>query len=148
MNKMDKQTRIVRVPNCVDKVELCLGDNVAIDFDKSDLASGLIVFKNKYKTFNDIPVKNHYSGLDEQSTPKMRATAMLYDIAHYYNNGAKPDFNNDEDKYYIVRSYEGIYTLSATAHVAFPAPCFINREDAEEVIHNPYFVEILDTIWK
>lgn len=144
---MEKHTRIIPVTNRIDKIELHLSENTAIDFDKSDLATGIIVFKRKYKTFNDIPVKNYSSALNEQSTPKMRATAMLYDIAHYYNNGAEPDFNNDEDKYYIVRSYEGAYVLSATAHVAFQAPCFINKEGAEEVINNPHFVEILDTIY-
>lgn len=144
---MDKYSRIIPVTNRTDKIVLNLDKNVAIDLDKSDLATGIIAFKNLYKTYEDIPIKNYFSSLNAQSTKRMRAIAKMYDIAYYYNGGAKPDFSTDEDKYYIVRSYEGIYTLSATAHVAFQAPCFINKEDAEAVIHNPNFIEILNIIW-
>lgn len=131
-----------------------------IDVEHSDLSKGIIKFKKNNITLEDIPciVRNdikingfiskgsiYYSYLK-----KLKALATLVDIANYYNKGWKPNWSNiDERKFYIYyyvkgKTYSIDYNVSYSSHIVY----FENREDAQAVIDNPNFREILDTIYR
>ena len=72
------------------------------------------------------------------------------DIADYYNKGWKPDWNNKHNpKFYISFDTESsLYEVRCgyivTCHIVY----FKNSKDAQAVIDNPNFREILDKIYK
>lgn len=76
--------------------------------------------------------------------------AQLMNIARYYNKDWKPNWNNrGEDKYFIIwhnecKAYWTDYNRNSSRNVVY----FKNKEDAQSVIDNPNFREILDTIFK
>nr|DAH00293.1 MAG TPA: hypothetical protein [Crassvirales sp.] len=130
----------------------------SIDVEHSDLSKGIIKFKNnniilghiyenttiEYATDNIIPNStNHYYD-------KLLAIAELIDIANYYNKDWKPDFNNDkEDKYYICYSKRlEKYDINLSVICTDTFVYFKNKEDAQAVIDNPNFKDILDAIYK
>ena len=59
-------------------------------------------------------------------------------IAEYYNGNWKPDWsNNKEGKFYISYNSNNVGAI-----------VFKHKEDAQAVIDNPNFREILDVIYK
>lgn len=81
---------------------------------------------------------------------KVSAYAALSDIAEYYNQGWKPDLNDlHEEKYYIVFSKKGDIYVTEHREVYIPASIpFKNINDAQAVIDNSNFRNILDTLFK
>ena len=132
----------------------------SIDVEHSDLSKGIIKFKNDNITFEDI---YEYQGKDtfinnvaynnKLTYSKIFAIATLMDIANYYNKGWKPDFNNKTTYKYVIQ-YNGIenkYThYSVDYDICVNRCCvyFKNQEDAQSVIDNPNFRDILDAIYK
>ena len=135
-------------------------EGYSIDVEHSDLSKGIIKFKNDNITLEDI-YKNQ--GKDTFITNivsnntytynKISAIATLLDIANYYNKGWKPDFNNKTTYKYVIQ-YNGIENkhthYSVDYDVCLNRCCiyFKNQEDAQSVIDNPNFRDILDTIYK
>lgn len=74
------------------------------------------------------------------------------DIARYFNGDWS--YNADDEKtmgYAIYYSTHGAYsytTLSPQASVYYGIPIFKNEADAQYVINNPNFRDILDKIYK
>ena len=135
-------------------------EGYSIDVEHSDLSKGIIKFKNDNITLEDI-YKNQ--GKDTFITNivsnntytynKISAIATLLDIANYYNKDWKPDFNNKTTYKYVIQ-YNGIENkhthYSVDYDVCLNRCCvyFKNQEDAQAVIDNPNFRDILDTIYK
>ena len=135
-------------------------EGYSIDVEHSDLSKGIIKFKNDNITLEDI---YEYQGKDTFITnvaynnkptySKIFAIATLMDIANYYNKGWKPDFNNKTTYKYVIQ-YNGIENkhthYSVDYDVCLNRCCvyFKNQEDAQAVIDNPNFRDILDTIYK
>ena len=126
-----------------------------IDTENSDFTKGIIKFKPKCITYNDIV--NSANSIDSISTLvqssdmlKLEAIEQLMSIARYYNKGWKPDWNNDiEFKYYIVFDYfDDMYKTRSKSQTCNNAVYFAHRKDAQAVIDNPNFREILDEIYK
>lgn len=70
------------------------------------------------------------------------------DVARYYNGDWKPDWDDpEESKYYIYR-VRGSYDISISIFRRFSVVIFKKKEDAQAVIDNPNFREILDAIFK
>ena len=131
-----------------------------IDIKHTDLSKRIIRFKKDNITLEDI---YEYQGKDtfianvaynnKPTYSKIFAIATLMDIANYYNKGWKPDFNNKSTYKYIIQ-YEGIenkYThYSVDYDICVNRCCvyFKNQEDAQSVIDNPNFRDILDAIYK
>ena len=125
-----------------------------IDTKNSDLTKGVIKFKPKYITYNDIV--NSTNSIDRISAIvqsgnmlKLEAIEQLMCIARYYNKDWKPDWNEGELKYFIVlnhcsNTYGIDYDQSYNSGVVY----FKNKKDAQSVIDNPNFKEILDTIYR
>ena len=131
-----------------------------IDVEHSDLSKGIIKFKKNNITLKDIYKDDNtdYAAnlviLSENKLfNKLLCIARLIDIANYYNKGWKPDFNNKTTYKYLIQ-YNGIENkhthYSVDYDVCLNRCCvyFKNQEDAQSVIDNPNFRDILDTIYK
>ena len=135
-------------------------EGYSIDVEHSDLSKGIIKFKNDNITLEDI-YKNQgkytfITNIVSNNTytyNKISAIATLLDIANYYNKGWKPDFGNKLTYKYVIQ-YNGIENkhthYSVDYDVCLNRCCvyFKNQEDAQSVIDNPNFRDILDTIYK
>ena len=135
-------------------------EGYSIDVEHSDLSKGIIKFKNDNITLEDIYKDDNtdYAAnlviLSENKLfNKLLCIARLIDIANYYNKGWKPDFNNKTTYKYVIQ-YNGIENkhthYSVDYDVCLNRCCvyFKNQEDAQAVIDNPNFRDILDTIYK
>lgn len=95
----------------------------------------------KYPTFNFVTPRNRL---------KINAIDMLMNIAKYYNGDWKPDWKNpDSLKFYIW--YDTIrekYDIEFSGGSVRNDVYFKNEKDAQAVIDNPNFREILDAIFK
>ena len=77
---------------------------------------------------------------------KVLALNQLLNIATYYNNRVK----EPDDLYTIsYNKFYGSYCVStSTSYVTGMTALFTRKEDAQAVIDNPYFRQILNTIYK
>lgn len=127
----------------------------SIDVEHSDLSKGIIKFKNDNITYVDI---EDALNLEKDSTAiavnvynvsKLNAIDKLINIANYYNKDWKPDWNNpDEHKYCIVLNAHSIYVVDYNCNNIYNIIYFKNRKDAQSVVDNPNFKDILDAIYK
>ena len=126
-----------------------------IDIVNSDLTKGVIKFKPKYITYNDIV--NSTNSMDSISALvqgnnmlKLKAIEQLMNIAKYYNKDWKPNWDNSKEKKYLIESdsYVGEFFVNYNLTMNLGGIYFKNREDAQSVIDNPNFREILDIIYK
>ena len=132
-------------------------EGMEIDLENSDLSKGIIKFRNNNITLEDI---YENQGKDTFITNivnnnirtynKISAIVTLLDIANYYNKGWKPDWNNNEElKYYITFDYYyNIYRVKNLARMDGNIIYFAHEEDAQSIINNHNFRNILDTIYK
>ena len=169
MNKSDNNTinsniiqPLVEADGTVKDLQIKVPTNFKIDVEASDLDKGIIRFKNKWLTLEQLykNYKNreyHFAYRDyikDFSNNKLVAIANLMDIASYFNKGWKYDVNQDVVGYLI--SYdrfvkEPCYNIrknDSTTDVYYGNPVFKNEADAQYVIDNPNFRSILDLIFK
>lgn len=139
-----------------------------IDTENSDLSKGLIAFKDKWlsleQIYNMAKATNYHTYLSEikdstgdktcEIREKLIALANLMDIANYFNGGWEYDVNQDVVGYLIRYDRlvkEPCYNIRknhSTTDVYYGNPVFKNKADAQYVIDNPNFREILDNIFK
>ena len=135
-------------------------EGMEIDIEHSDLSKGIIKFRNNNITLEDIYENQgkdtfitNIVNNNTRTYNKISAIATLLDIANYYNKGWKPDFNNKTTYKYVIQ-YNGIENkhthYSVDYDVCLNRCCvyFKNQEDAQAVIDNPNFRDILNTIYK
>ena len=102
------------------------------------------VYTNNFLGVNKITDKNHST--NERQLEKLLALNQLLNIAEYYNNLHESNvanvikYDNIKQNYVVVDACI-MYTRGIRA-------IFNRVEDAQEVIDNPNFREILDTIYK
>lgn len=131
-------------------------EGMEIDLENSDLAKGIVKFKQSTITYKDIADalnldKNCTSiVVNADNISKLGALSKLMNIAKYYNKDWKPDWNDrDKHKYYIVYNNIGdTYAIDYNYSYIYNNVYFKNKEDALEVINNPNFKDILDKIYK
>lgn len=117
------------------------------------LAKGIVRFKSKYITyskiinsFNSMTNTNVY--IHSSDTKALKAIARLMNIAKYYNGDWKPDWSDpSEYKYFIVYN-SNIYKVDYNWTSIYDRIYFKNKKDAQSVIDNPNFRDILDAIYK
>ena len=175
MNKSDNNTinsniiqPLVEANGTVKALQIKAPVNFEIDKEHSDLDKGIIRFKNKWlsleQMYNMAKATNYHTYLSEikDSTndktctvrEKLIALANLMDIARYFNDGWEYDVNQDVVGYLI--SYdrfvkEPCYNIrenDSTVDVYYGNPVFKNKADAQYVIDNPNFRTILYRIFK
>lgn len=145
INNMEKNQLTIDIP-----------EGHIIDVEHSDLSKGIIKFKKSNITYKDIEdalnLEKDLTGVacNINNVAKLSAIDKLINIANYYNKGWKPDWNNNiEVKYHIVFDYfDDMYKARSKSQTSNNVIYFANREDAQAVINNPNFRDILDTIYK
>lgn len=129
-------------------------EGMEIDLENSDLAKGIIKFRPKNLTYEDIlqAYATDFGGLrvPNHCIDKILAISQLMNIAKYYNGDWKPDWvEADKPKYLIVyRSTDNIYIVDYNYDYVYNYAYFKNKKDAIAVINNPNFRDILDKIYK
>ena len=158
MERTDKTSVIFKLINNMEiknnQLTIDIPEGMEIDLENSDLAKGIIKFKKKDITYEDIlqAYTIEYGSLvvPSRHIDKLLAVSKLMDIAKYYNGDWKPNWSNSkENKFCIKFDYHKDrlyvdYNNSIGAGDVF----FKNSEDARTVINNPNFRDILDTIYK
>ena len=146
-----------------------LPNGYVIDKEHSDFDKGIIAFKNKWLTLEQLyklaKDNNYHTYLSEikdstsdktcEVREKLVALANLMDIARYFNGDWKYDANGDECGYMIaydkttteIFCYK-VININADIDVYFGNIIFKNEADAQYVIDNPNFRDILDKIFK
>ena len=142
-------------------IELVLPKGHEIDVESSDLAKGIIRFKNKWLSLEQLyrlARESHYltnrSAIKEFSDGKLVALANLMDIVRYFNGDWNYDFTKGDTGYMIV--YDTTMTepryivckFNSVTKSYYGNHIFKNEADAQYVIDNPNFRDILDNIFK
>ena len=129
-------------------------EGMEIDLENSDLTKGIVKFKKKDITYEDI-LQAYSTDFGRIRVPnhcidKILAISQLMNIAKYYNKNWKSNWSNSkENKFCIKFDYHKDrlyvdYNNSIGAGDVF----FKNSEDARTVINNPNFRNILDVVYK
>ena len=139
-----------------------LPNGYVIDKEHSDFDKGIIAFKNKWSTLEQLykNYKNrayHFAYRDsikDFSNNKLVAIANLMDIASYFNRGWNYDFTKECVGYSIVyckfaeEPHYSVREINNSGYTYYGNPVFKNEADAQYVIDNPNFRNILDKIFK
>ena len=145
INNMENNQLTINIP-----------ERMEIDFENSDLTKGIVKFKNKDITYENVEDalklgKNCKSIIiNESNASKLVALSKLMNIAKYYNGDWKPNWRSlMESKYYIYYSTRSnTYGVSNTSSTNYGNIYFRLYKDAKAVIDNPNFRDILDAIYK
>ena len=149
-----KEIKDMEIKN--NQLTIDIPEGMEIDLENSDLAKGIVKFKKKDITYEDVEYtlklgKNCKSIIiNESNASKLVALSKLMNIAKYYNEDWKPDWSNiDKYKYYIIyNGSDDTYAVDYNSIYTYSNIYFKNREDAIAVINNPNFRDILDVIYK
>ena len=160
-NRSDKTGIIFKAINNMENNQLTIDipEGMEIDLENSNLAKGIVKFKKKYITYGDIlqECPTNFSGLRVRNhcIDKIIAISQLINIAKYYNSNWNYKVNGSERGYMIAYdktrtiddSYQIVHINSDT-DMYFGNIIFKNESDAQAVIDNPNFKDILDAIYK
>lgn len=138
------------------KLTINIPDGMEIDVENCDFDTGVIKFRKKELRYEDIEnsldLEGNRTGIpvDENNAFKLCATDRLMNIARYYNGDWKPDWSNKNNpKFYIAFNYESsFYEVRWKYRMSDNIVYFKSTKDAQAVIDNPNFREILDAVYK
>lgn len=137
------------------KLTINIPSGMEIDIENSDLKTGVIRFKKKELTYEDIKaslrLNENMTGIDvsDDNVNRLYAINRLMCIAKFYNGDWKPDWSSVENKYYIIYcSRSQCYTTDCKTLIDINTVYFKCEKDAQAVIDNPNFREILDAVYK
>ena len=145
INNMENNQLNIKIP-----------EGMEIDIENTDLPKGIIKFRTTNLTYDEVDstIHNKYgityelTGMSSHNITKLSNLDKLLDIAKYYNKDWEPDWNATyEYKYYIFKHNNKYYIASTTVNNC-RIVYFRNIEDAQAVIDNPNFKDILDSIYK
>lgn len=149
-------------PSKLKSVEFDLPNGYVIDKDNSDLDKGIIRFKRKWLTLEQLynimrknNISMYYDNCMNFAPNKLLSLANLMDIARYFNGDWNYNANSDECGYMIaydkttteICGYQ-VININADTDMYFGNAMFKNEADAQYVIDNPNFRDILDSIFK
>lgn len=131
-------------------------DGMEIDLQNSNFDAGVIKFKKKELTYEDIKaslrLNENMTGIDvaDENVNKLCAISRLMCIAKFYNGDWMPDWSdNKEGKFYISYNFiHNDYFVIEDNSNNVGAIVFKHKEDAQAVIDNHNFREILYIIYK
>ena len=143
-------------------IRINIPSGYTIDIENSDLANNIIKFKRKwlsleqlYKLAKESNHVTHRDSIKYFSDSKLVALANLMDIARYFNGDWKYRTRGDNCGYMIAydktRTEEDGYQvvhINSDTDMYFGNIMFKNKADAQYVIDNPNFRNILDKIFK
>lgn len=175
MNKSDNNTinsniiqPLVEANGTVKALQIKAPTNFKIDVEASDLDKGIIRFKNKWLTLEQLyklaKYNNYHTYLSEikdstddktcEVREKLIALANLMDIAKYFNGDWKYGFIKECVGYsiayykFVKEPYYSVREIDNYVYTYYGNPVFKNESDAQYVIDNPNFRDILDKIFK
>lgn len=151
-NVIFKEINNMEIKN--NQLTINIPEGMKIDLENSDLAKGIVRFKQNTITYKDVEDtlklgKNFKSIIiNESNASKLVNLSRLMNIAKYYNGDWKPNWSDqNEYKYFII--YKGdIYKVDYNWTTISNNIYFKNKKDAQAVIDNPNFRDILDAIYK
>lgn len=125
-------------------------EGMEIDTENSSLAEGIIKFKSKYITYSKIinSMTNTNVYIHSSDTKALKAIAHLMNIAKYYNGDWKPNWSDPSECKYFIMYNSNIYKVDYNWTSIYDRIYFKNKKDAQAVIDNPNFRDILDAIYK
>lgn len=156
-------------PTQLRPIELVLPNGHEIDVESSDLSKGIIRFKRKWlsleQMYNMAKATNYHTCFSEikDSTgdktctvrEKLIALSNLIDIARYFNGNW--EYHNSGDNCGYIIAYDKtkitddgyqVVHINSDTDMYFGNIMFKNEADAQYVIDNPNFRDILDNIFK
>lgn len=143
-------------------IKINIPNGYVIDEETSDLPNGIINFKSKWLSIEQIDKlvkENNYltnrSAIISFRDGKLIALANLMDIARYFNGDWNYEVTKEEGVGYMI-VYDGsinapnysVRKIEACSNIYFGNVVFKNKADAQYVIDNPNFRSILDKIFK
>lgn len=151
-------------PSKLKPIEFDLPNGYVIDKDNSDLDKGIIRFKRKWLTIEEmynlkpIVACEYLSpsiAVSVSTRKKIVAIINLMDIANYFNGDWEYTTNADKCGYMIAYDktttepygYQIVH-INSNTDMYFGNIMFKNKADAQYVIDNPNFRSILDVIFK
>ena len=168
-NTKDKYHKIIPLfrennPSKLKSIEFDLPNGYVIDKDNSDLDKGIIRFKRKWLTIEEmynlkpIVACEYLSpsiAVSVSTRKKIVAIINLMDIANYFNGDWEYTTNADKCGYMIAYDktttepygYQIVH-INSNTDMYFGNIMFKNEADAQYVIDNPNFRNILDNIFK
>lgn len=150
-------------PSKLKSVEFDLPNGYVIDEDNSNLDKGIIRFKRSWLTIEEmynlkpIVASSFISPsvtINKSTRNKIVAIITLMDIARYFNCDWNYSINSNEEGYSIAydnsikEPYYKVCTENPDTNMYFGNIVFKNKSDAQYVIDNPNFRDILDKIFK
>lgn len=131
-------------------------DGMEIDLQNSNFDAGVIKFKMKELTYEDIKASLKLNenmiviDVANENVNRLYAINRLMCIAEYYNGNWKPDWsNNKEGKFYISYNFiHKAYFVIEDNSNNVGTIVFKYKEDAQSVIDNSDFRKILNAIFK
>nr|DAM10344.1 MAG TPA: hypothetical protein [Caudoviricetes sp.] len=127
-------------------------EGMEIDLENSDLAKGIVKFKKHDITYNDIlqACPTNFGGLRVRThcMDKILAISQLMNIAKYYNGDWEPDWSDSNEYKYSIIYNRNTYKVDHNWTSISSNIYFKNKDDAQAVIDNPNFKDILDAIYK
>lgn len=150
-NVVFKEINNMKIKN--NQLTIDIPEGMEIDTENSSLAEGIIKFKSKCITyskiinsFNSITNTNVY--IHSSDTKALKAIAQLMNIAKYYNGDWKPNWSNPSEYKYFIMYNNNTYIVDYNWNSIYNKIYFKNKKDAQAVIDNPNFRDILDAIYK
>ena len=150
-NVVFKEINNMEIKN--NQLTIDIPEGMEIDTENSSLAEGIIKFKSKCITyskiinsFNSITNTNVY--IHSSDTKALKAIAQLMNIAKYYNGDWKPNWSNPSEYKYFIMYNNNTYIVDYNWNSIYNKIYFKNKKDAQAVIDNPNFRNILDAIYK
>lgn len=155
-NRTDKTGIVFKEINNMEiknnQLTIDIPEGMEIDLENSDLAKGIVKFKKKNITYDDIlqACPTNFGGLRVRThcMDKILAISQLMNIAKYYNEDWEPDWNNQNESKYSIVCNRDTYKVDYGWVTIFSNIYFKNKKDAQAVIDNPNFRDILDAVYK
>ena len=149
-----KEIKDMEIKN--NQLTIDIPEGMEIDLENSDLAKGIVRFKQSIITYKDVEdtlklgINCKSIMVNKNNVSKLVTLSKLMNIAKYYNGDWKPDRRSlMESKYYIYYSTRNnTYGVANTSNINYGNIYFRLYEDAKAVIDNPNFRDILDAIYK
>lgn len=159
---------LVETDGTVKALQIKAPNNFDIDVKASDLAKGIIKFKNKWLTLEQLyksaKDNNYHTYLSEIKDSKddksctvrdkLIALSNLMDIASYFNGGWEYDITEEVVGYaiayykFVAEPHYSVCKIDNSVYTYYGNPVFKNEDDAQYVIDNPNFRDVLDMIFK